>query len=150
MPPGPEVATQTPMRPVYFAYPTAAKAAASSWRTCTKRSLSWCVRSASKKPSTPSPGRPKMVSTPHSMSPSTIRAEIVFAIKAFSNFVRRGANPFARQAAGESDFVFASIALLEGDAHAGAGKIRMHLPVARLAVAVKEHALDAHVVVKIF
>ena len=35
---------------------TAAKAAASSCRTWMKRSLSWCVRKASKNPSTPSPG----------------------------------------------------------------------------------------------
>ena len=38
--PGPEVAQHTPMRPVYFAYPTAAKAAASSCRTWMNFSLS--------------------------------------------------------------------------------------------------------------
>jgi len=40
MPPGPEVARQTPIFPVAFACAVAMKAAASSWWTSTKRILS--------------------------------------------------------------------------------------------------------------
>src|SRR5947199_300178 len=56
MAPGPEVAMQTPSRPVNLAWPHAMKAAPSSCRTCTKRILSWCVRRASMNPLMPSPG----------------------------------------------------------------------------------------------
>ena len=46
-------------------------AADSSWRTWMKRTCSWCVRSASMMPLMPSPGSPKTVSTPQSISVST-------------------------------------------------------------------------------
>src|SRR5919199_4472098 len=84
MPPGPEVAIQTPRRPVYLAYPTAAKAAASSCRTWMNLIRSWCVRSASKMPLMPSPGNPKMVSTSHATRRSTSRSATVFAIPGLS------------------------------------------------------------------
>src|SRR5438128_905639 len=42
-------------------------AAASSCRTWMKRMWSWCVRKDSMIPLIPSPGRPKIVSTPQSM-----------------------------------------------------------------------------------
>jgi hypothetical protein len=65
MAPGPEVATQTPNRPVALAYPVAMNAAASSWCTRMNRSLSRRRRNPSIRPLMPSPGRPKTVSTPH-------------------------------------------------------------------------------------
>ncbi len=43
-------------------------------------SLSWCVRSASKISLTPSPGRPKTVSTPQSINRSIITSDVVFPI----------------------------------------------------------------------
>jgi hypothetical protein len=74
------VATTAAIRPENFAYPTAASAAASSWRTCTNRIESACVRRDSKKPLIWSPQMPKQVSTCHSSSRSTIRSEIVLAM----------------------------------------------------------------------
>src|SRR4051794_20817912 len=68
MPPGPEVARQTPIRPVAFACPVAMKAAASSWCTSTKRISSRWRRRPSMSPLMPSPGRPNTVSTPHAIS----------------------------------------------------------------------------------
>src|SRR3954469_112339 len=67
MPPGPEVARQTPSLPVYLAYAHAMNAADSSWRTWIKRTFSWRTRRASMMPLMPSPGRPKTVSTPQSI-----------------------------------------------------------------------------------
>src|SRR5437763_3200786 len=80
MPPGPEVARQQPSRPVYFAYAQAMKAAASSCRTCMKRTRSWRWRSASMMPLMPSPGSPKTVSTPQWVMPSTSTSAAVSAI----------------------------------------------------------------------
>src|SRR5919197_4984441 len=80
MAPGAAVERHTPRRPVNFAYPTAASAAVSSWRTWTKRTSSSRARSASMKPLMPSPGRPKIVSTPQSVSRSRIKSETVVAI----------------------------------------------------------------------
>src|SRR5829696_2860313 len=56
------------------------KAAASSWRTCMKRTRSCLVRNASIIPLMPLPGRPKTVSTPQSMMPSTSTSAAVPAI----------------------------------------------------------------------
>src|SRR5690348_2611484 len=53
-------------------------AAASSWCTRTKRIRSWCRRSASNSPLMPSPGKPKIVSTPQSASLSTRDSEAIF------------------------------------------------------------------------
>src|SRR4051794_10104132 len=55
-------------------------AAASSWRTWMKRTSSWRFRSASMMPLMPSPGIPKMVSTPQSIRFSTRISAPVFAI----------------------------------------------------------------------
>src|SRR5438094_893740 len=55
IPPGPEVAMHAPSFPVNLAYAHAAKAAASSWRTSTKRMSSCRSRSASISPLMPSP-----------------------------------------------------------------------------------------------
>src|SRR5262249_45704516 len=82
MAPGPEVARQTPRRPVYFAYPHAMKAADSSCRTCTNEIESWRIRSASMMPLIPSPGRPKITRTPHSISRSASTSAAVRAIVA--------------------------------------------------------------------
>src|SRR5919204_2945 len=60
--------------------PTTASAAVSSWRTCTKRTSSSRLRSASMKPLMPSPGRPKIVSTPQSIRRWSMRSETVSAI----------------------------------------------------------------------
>src|SRR5258708_31218285 len=75
MAPGPDVARQTPRRPVYFAYAVAMKAAASSCLTCTNRILFCCRRNASIIPLIPSPGRPKIVLTFQSSRRSTIISE---------------------------------------------------------------------------
>src|SRR5437762_10696733 len=56
------------------------KAAASSCRTCMKRILSLRTRRASMIPLMPSPGRPKIVSTPQSESDSTKTSDAVVAI----------------------------------------------------------------------
>src|SRR5437763_5300224 len=56
------------------------KAAASSWRTWTKRSFSWCWRKDSIMPLMPSPGRPKTTSTPQSMRVWMSRSAAVVAI----------------------------------------------------------------------
>src|SRR3954462_4876485 len=80
MPPGPDVAMQTPNRPVNFAYPHAMNAAASSCLVCTKRILSFALRKASMMPLIPSPGIPKIVSTPQSTRLSTITSAAVCAI----------------------------------------------------------------------
>src|SRR5579859_1166910 len=80
MPPGPEVARQTPNLPVNFAYPQAMKAAASSWRTCMNRILSSCVRRDSTIPLIPSPGSPKTTSTPQSNKVSTSTSAAVIKV----------------------------------------------------------------------
>src|SRR6185437_15954572 len=53
------------------------KAALSSWRTWMKRMRSWRVRKASMIPFMPSPGRPKTMSIPQAMRPSTSRSDAV-------------------------------------------------------------------------
>src|SRR5690349_5380564 len=58
-------------------------AAASSWRTWMKRILSWRVRSASMIPLMPSPGRPKMTSTPQSRIVSISTSAAVLAMICF-------------------------------------------------------------------
>src|SRR5918911_1703034 len=55
-------------------------AAASSWRTCMKRTRSCLWRKASMMPLMPSPGRPKTVSTPQSMMLSMSTSAAVSAI----------------------------------------------------------------------
>ena len=67
MPPGPEVARQTPSLPVNFAQAHAMNAAASSCRTWMNRIRSCRFRSDSMMPLIPSPGIPKMTSTPQSI-----------------------------------------------------------------------------------
>src|SRR5947209_6933404 len=80
MPPGPEVETQAPMRPVNLDQAHAANAADSSCRTCIKRILSWFFRRASMMPFTPSPGIPKIVLMSQSSIVSTSTSPAVFAI----------------------------------------------------------------------
>src|SRR4051812_35262640 len=66
------------------------KAAASSCRTWTKRILSLRVRSASMMPLMPSPGRPKITSTPQAWRVSTsTSAALLFPIAASSSSVGR-------------------------------------------------------------
>src|SRR3954468_15734499 len=71
VPPGPDVARQTPSLPVHFAYAQAMNAADSSCLTWMKGMRSWRVRSASMIPLMPSPGSPKTTSASHAISGST-------------------------------------------------------------------------------
>lgn len=70
--PGPEVATQAPSLPVYFAYAQAINAADSSCLTRINLILSCLVLKASINPLIPSPGKPKMTSTFQSNNASAI------------------------------------------------------------------------------
>src|SRR5665213_493970 len=56
---------------------------------------SWCVRSASKIPLTPSPGNPKIVSTPHATRRSTNRSAVVFFAIIFLPLLHESRNAFA-------------------------------------------------------
>ena len=64
----------TPNCPVYFAYPHAAKAAASSCLTWMNLIFSCRVRSDSNTPLIPSPGKPKITFTPQSRSLSVSKS----------------------------------------------------------------------------
>src|SRR5690349_3598936 len=68
--PGPVVVSATPRRPVARAYPSAAYAAACSWRTPTRRIEE--DRSASHNARLWTPGSPKHTSTPARSSSETI------------------------------------------------------------------------------
>ncbi len=86
--PGAAVAKQTPSRPVNFAYPTAAIAPTSSCRTWMNRMRSCALRSASIRPLIPSPGSPKIVSTPQPISRSTRTSDAVVVV--LIDFLRCG------------------------------------------------------------
>ena len=77
IPPGPMVARQQPSLPVSLACAPAMKAADSSCRTWMKRTRSRRVRIASMTPLMPSPGSPKIVSTPQLASMSTRMSAVV-------------------------------------------------------------------------
>src|SRR5439155_7865393 len=70
--PGPVLVMQTPTRPVVRAYPTAANAAACSWRTTTVRIGE--PLSASHRLSACCPGIPNTISTPCASSAETSRS----------------------------------------------------------------------------
>ncbi len=95
MPPGPEVATQTPSLPVHLAQAQAMKAADSSCRTWMKRTLSWRWRNASMMPLTPSPGMPNTTSTPQSIKVSTRTSPAVLAMGLLLSLRPRTQNPGA-------------------------------------------------------
>src|SRR5579863_8638263 len=101
-----------------------------------KRNLSWCVRRASKNPSTPSPGKPKMVSIPHSTIRSTIKSEPCFAI--YSSLIENRI----------SCCEFLGLGCLQFQTASRSGQVWRHHTADRLTKPLKKLALNPHMIVK--